>query len=256
MNSAWILSLSLLTGAPPGGPSNAPTFSVLSSGSAARADAKTGKYAYFTCIPGEHRPGLPVLLLPRAGTEPCRVTTGERGIPDAGTEEVCTALVGAESCAAPLLALVGTSRASYSPRPLVPLGADRLPGLGKVVRESSVLEALVKVTLKMGGPPTTEGIEAQPESAQVIPGMEEGPVFVRFRLKGGALGPIVVVSGGKASGPFESLCDTQMAAFQLDGTTYVSVGWGCCECGAHADAVFAVERGGLRRVYRTIANSN
>jgi hypothetical protein len=32
--------------------------------------------------------------------------------------------------------------------------------------------------------------------------------------------------------------------------------WGCCECGAHTDAVFAVERGGLRRVYRSIANSN
>ena len=147
----------------------------------------------------------PVLLLPRAGAEPCRVTTGERGIPDAGTEEVCTALVGAESCAAPMLALVGTSRASFSSRPLVPLGADRLRGLGTVVRASGVLEALVEATLKMGGPPTTDGIEALPESAHVIPGMEEGPVFVRFMLKGGAKGPIVVVSDGKASGPFESL---------------------------------------------------
>jgi hypothetical protein len=255
MNSAWILSLFLL-GAPSGVASGAPDFSVLSSGSAARPDGRTGKYAYFTCLPGEYRPGLPVLLLPKAGSEPCRVTTGEEGIPDAGTEEVCTALVGAERCAAPLLALVGASRASYSHRPLVPVAADRLPGLGKVVRASGVLEALVKATLKLGGPPTIDGIEALPESAHVISGMEEGPVFVRFRLKGGALGPIVVVSDGKASGPFESLCDAQVTAFQLDGLTYVSAGWGCCECGAHTDSVFAVERGGLRQVYRTIANSN
>lgn len=256
MSPIWVLLLALVAGGPVAGSARAPRFSVLSSGVVSRPDGRAWKNSYFTCIPGEHPAGVPVLLLPKVGSEPCRVTTGEQGAQEVGGGDVCTALVGAEKCAAPLLALVGASRASYSPLPLAPMGSDRIPALGKVARASGVLEALVKATLKMGGPETTDGIEALPSSAHVISGMEKGPAFVRFTLKGGDQGPIVVVTDGKASGPFESICDTTVTPFLLDGITYVRAGWGCCECGGHTDAVFAVERGGLRRVYETNANSN
>jgi hypothetical protein len=253
---ASLLGAAVLVGcaakAPPARPSH--RFELISSVWALDAKGNQVVGVEERCLFGRYESGLPVLLLPDAGSSACQVTTGRVGASENGE---CTVLAGIERCGgAYRLGVIGARGDYRRVEPQAVQDEATLRALGAAVAKGRAVEMASSRWRKVlrDGTSYDEAIR----SAVAFPTLDGGPTLVQLRVNGEAIdGPWVAISGGEVGtliGPYSM---PPLLAFTLDGLSYIQLGVaGCSNCGAAGTEVHAVEAGKLRRVLESFANAN